>query len=55
MIILQAEGPTGRPSSAETVSLTRQAEVMMVRTLLIGRLSGVPEDVLRRRLRERYE
>lgn len=35
--------------------MARQAEVMMVRTLLIGRLSGVPEDVLRHRLRERYE
>ncbi len=35
--------------------MARQAEVMMLRTLLIGRLSGVPTEVLRRRLRERYE
>lgn len=35
--------------------MARKAEVMMVRTLLIGMLSGVPEAVLRRRLRERYE
>jgi len=34
--------------------MARQAEVMMVRTLLIGKLAGVPEDVLRRRLRRRY-
>ena len=34
--------------------MARQAEVMMVRTLLIGRMSGVPTDVLRRRLRQRY-
>ncbi len=35
--------------------MARQAEVMMLRMLLIGRLSGVPTEVLRRRLRERYE
>ena len=35
--------------------MARQAEVMMLRTLLIGRLSGVSTEVLRRRLRERYE
>ncbi|GAB4289057.1 MAG: V-type ATP synthase subunit C [Coriobacteriia bacterium] len=35
--------------------MARQAEVIMLRTLLIGRLSGVPSDVLRRRLRQRYE
>lgn len=35
--------------------MARQAEVMMVRTLLIGRMSGVPSEVLRRRLRDRYE
>jgi V/A-type H+-transporting ATPase subunit C len=35
--------------------MARQAEVMMVRTLLVGMLAGVPADVLRRRLRERYE
>jgi len=35
--------------------MARQAEVMMLRMLLIGRLSGVSTDVLRRRLRERYE
>ncbi|MDZ4166953.1 MAG: V-type ATPase subunit [Coriobacteriia bacterium] len=34
--------------------MARQAEVMMVRTLLIGKMSGVPIDVLRRRLRQRY-
>lgn len=35
--------------------MARQAEVMMLRMLLIGRLSGVATEVLRRRLRERYE
>jgi vacuolar-type H+-ATPase subunit C/Vma6 len=34
--------------------MARQAEVTMVRTLLIGRMSGVPSEVLRRRLRVRY-
>lgn len=35
--------------------MARQAEVMMLRMLLIGRVSGVPTEVLRSRLRERYE
>lgn len=34
--------------------MARQAEVMMVRTLIIGKMSGVATDVLRRRLRQRY-
>jgi V/A-type H+-transporting ATPase subunit C len=52
--LMRARMAAAGPEPVIGYVMARQAEVTMVRTLLIGRMSGVPSEVLRRRLRERY-